>query len=255
MLSYQHIYHAGNAADVHKHAALSWCLARMVEKPKPLTYVETHAGRGLYRLDAPEAIKTAEAAAGIGRIEGRMPADHPLRRVLDRVRAAHGASAYPGSPLLAAEILRPEDRMHLAEMHPRELPPLRALLGRRARILGEDGLAMALALAPPDPGRGLCLVDPSYEVKTDYAAIAAFVKKLHRKWPVGVVIVWYPLLSGDPHRTLTDALAAIPGGLFHEVRFPPARPGHRMTGSGLFLLNAPWGFDAEARAIAEWFAP
>ena len=109
MLSYQHIFHAGNLADVHKHALLAWTLDYLVAKDKPLTYIETHAGRGLYDLTAAEAEKTGEAAAGIAKAEAWLPADHPYRRRLAEVRAHHGDMAYPGSPLIAATTLRSAD--------------------------------------------------------------------------------------------------------------------------------------------------
>ncbi|MGR3520153.1 MAG: 23S rRNA (adenine(2030)-N(6))-methyltransferase RlmJ, partial [Roseovarius sp.] len=128
MLSYQHHYHAGNPADVHKHAALAWMLAYLTRKDKPLTYIETHAGRGLYDLADPAAQRTGEAAQGIGRLESALPADHPYRLRLHETRALHGASAYPGSPLLAALSLRPGDALHLAELHPGEHARLSAAL-------------------------------------------------------------------------------------------------------------------------------
>jgi 23S rRNA (adenine2030-N6)-methyltransferase len=258
MLSYQHAYHAGNLADVHKHAALAWALGYLVQKDKPLSYLETHAGRGLYRLDGPEAAKTGEAAAGIAVAEARgwFDAAHPYARALAGVRAAAGPAAYPGSPLIAATLLRPGDRIELAELHPAERAGLAAALGRRASlgIHARDGLAMARALCPPLPRRGLVLIDPSYEVKADYAALPAQVAALHRRWPVGVVMLWYPLLAGDPHGGMLAALERLPGALRHEVRFPPARPGHRMTGSGLFVLNAPWGLAEELGRLSALYA-
>lgn len=109
MLSYQHLYHAGNLADVHKHALLAWVLDYLTAKDKPLTYIESHAGRGLYDLSAPEAVKTGEAAQGIGRLEAQIDPEHPYRRILERVRLARGADAYPGSPMIAALSLRDSD--------------------------------------------------------------------------------------------------------------------------------------------------
>jgi 23S rRNA (adenine2030-N6)-methyltransferase len=257
MLSYQHAYHAGNAADVHKHAALAAMLDYLAAKPKPLTYLETHAGRGLYRLDAPEALRTGEAAAGIGRLERWFPAGHPYLRALAAVRAAHGAAAYPGSPLVAASLLRADDRMHLAELHPQEVAALRgAMAGQAADIRAEDGLAMARALLPPTPRRGLMLIDPSWEVKADFARMPGLVAGLHRKWPVGVIALWYPLLAGAPHAPMLEGLhaLALPGALAHEVAFAPARPGHGMTGSGMFVVNAPYGFADEAARLSALFA-
>jgi 23S rRNA (adenine2030-N6)-methyltransferase len=255
MLSYQHIYHAGNAADVQKHALLAAMLAYLTAKDKPLTYIETHAGRGLYRLDAPQARKTGEAALGVGRLEAAFPADHPYRLRLAQVRGWHGADAYPGSPLLAALSLRAGDRMHLAELHPQEHAALVEVMAPfGAHVRKEDGFAMALALAPPTPRRGMVLIDPSYEVKEDYAAIPRFVAALRRKWNVGIVALWYPILTDARHLPMLEALhAAAPEALRHEVTFGPAREGHRMAGSGMFVVNPPYGLDAEAARLTAIF--
>lgn len=259
MLSYQHAYHAGNLADVHKHALLAWALAYLTAKDKPLSYLETHAGRGLYALDAPEALKTGEAAQGIGVAEARgwFEAGHPYARALAAVRRRHGANAYPGSPLLAAQFLRPDDRATVAELHPGEFAALsQALLAYPLHCRQGDGTALARALTPPAPRRGLMLIDPSWEVKADYAAMPGLIADLHRRWNVGVLMLWYPILADARHRPMAEALAAAgyPRMLRHEVRFPPARPGHGMVGSGLFLVNAPHGLATEAARIGALFA-
>lgn len=252
MLSYQHIYHAGNMADLHKHALLAAMLNYLTAKEKPLSYIETHAGRGLYDLSAPEALKTGEAAEGVLRLAGRLAPDHPYSRVLARIRAAYGDSAYPGSPLIAALSLRPGDRMTLAELHPREFAGLRAAMAPYgAHCRQEDGLALALSLTPPDPRRGLMLIDPSYEVKADYAALPALLRKVHAKWNVGVLALWYPVLASGAERPMVAALDALglPKVLRHELRFPPAREGHGMIGSGMFVVNAPFGLAEEAARL------
>ena len=256
MLSYQHIYHAGNAADVQKHALLAWMLDYLTGKDKPLTYIETHAGRGLYRLDAPEARKTGEAALGVRRLEDAFPEDHPYRRRLAEVRGWYGPDAYPGSPLLAALSLREDDRMHLAELHPQENAALKEVMAPfGARVVREDGFAMALALAPPTPRRGLVLIDPSYELKEDYAAIPRFVAAIRRKWNVGIVALWYPILTDSRHGPMLAALSGeASDALRHEVSFGPAREGHRMIGSGMFVVNPPYGLDAEAARLGGIFA-
>lgn len=257
MLSYQHIYHAGNPADVHKHAALAAMLAYLMQKDKPLSYIETHGGRGLYDLDAPEAAKTGEAAAGIDAVlEAGGLAGSPLLTTLNTVRATHGPRAYPGSPLIAAHFLRPGDAGHVAELHPREHAALEvALAGTALRVYRQDGFEMAQAICPPTPRRGMMLIDPSYEVKADYEAIPQQIAKLHRKWNVGVIVLWYPILIGGPHAPMLRALEAQgpPGALRHEVSFPPVRTGHRMVGSGLFVINAPWGLADEMDRIARIF--
>ncbi|MCB1388795.1 MAG: 23S rRNA (adenine(2030)-N(6))-methyltransferase RlmJ [Rhodobacteraceae bacterium] len=255
MLSYQHLYHAGNPADVHKHALLAWMLDYLTQKDKPLTYLESHAGRGLYDLAAPEALKTGEAAQGIGRLQARLPADHPYRRVLEAVRAEAGPAAYPGSPVIAARLLRPTDTVHLAEMHPQEYAALAAaMLEAPVRVHRADGLAKVLKLTPPTPRRGLLLVDPSFESPAEYETMPRFLSQVARKWNVGVLALWYPVLRDPRHGPMLAALeSAHPGALRHEVRFPPVRDGHRMVGSGLFVVNPPWGLAEEATRVERIF--
>lgn len=256
MLSYQHAYHAGNLADLHKHALLAWMLDYLTAKPKPLSYLETHAGRGLYDLAAPESEKTGEARAGITRALAQdwLAGDHPLRRALGDTRARHGASAYPGSPLIARHFLRPGDVAHLAELHPAEHEALAAVAGF-AHLHRQDGFAMAQALCPPTPRRGLLLIDPSYEIKADYDRIPAQIAKLARKWNVGTIALWYPVLTDERQAPMVRALgAAHPDALLSQVRFPPARPGHGMVGSGMFAINPPYGLADEARRIEALYA-
>lgn len=256
MLSYQHAFHAGNAADVHKHALLAVALDYMVAKAKPLTYVETHAGRALYDLASPEALKTGEAAFGIGLAERWFPKDHPYARAIAAARLKGGRKAYPGSPFIAATLLRSADQMILAERHPAELAALRASLPR-ARVFGEDGVILARRMLPPEPRRGFLLVDPSYEIKTDYTLMPRLLGELHRKWAVGVLMLWYPILTSGAERPMVAALdaLAVEGAIRHEVRFPPARTGHGMTGSGLYLVNPPYGWAEAAAALAARFGP
>ena len=257
MLSYQHGYHAGNLADVHKHALLATMLEYLTRKDKPLSYMESHAGRGLYALDAPEAAKTQEAAQGIIRVAALdwFAADHPYSRALAATRAVHGRTAYPGSPLIAAELLRPVDNLHLCELHPQEYDALRAAMAPHGGIFYQkDGLEMALALTPPTPRRGVLLIDPSYEVKADYAALPKVIGQVARKWNVGTLALWYPILGSDAHAPMLAALCrAHPEALRHEVRFPPAREGHGMIGSGMFVINPPWGLENEAARLSTLF--
>lgn len=255
MLSYQHAFHAGNLADVQKHALLAWVLDYLTRKDKPLSYIETHAGRGLYRLQGPEAQKTGEAQKGILAHEAWFPATHPYAMRLAETRSMQGQDAYPGSPLIAAMTLRETDRLHLAELHPQEHAALtEALHGWGADIRKQDGFEMAMSLAPPSPRRGLLLCDPSFEMKEDYARIPTFFAALARKWNVGHLVLWYPILRDGPHAPMLSALKAQhPDHLSHEVRFPPAREGHRMLGSGLFVVNPPWGLAEEAARLSALF--
>jgi 23S rRNA (adenine2030-N6)-methyltransferase len=254
MLSYQHLYHAGNMADVHKHSLLCWMLAYLTCKDKPLSYIETHAGRGVYDLTAPEALKTGEAAAGITRFAAAFDADHPYSQALEMVQSGYGPEYYAGSPLLAGLLLRATDKLHLAELHPQEYNALvDTMNGFNAQFYRQDGFEVALARTPPTPRRGLMLIDPSYEIKTDYDDIPGHIAAIHRKWNVGIIVLWYPILEGAPHRQMLTALHAanFPGTLVHELSFGSARPGHRIMGSGMFIVNAPYGLDAAAADITE----
>ncbi|SMO55642.1 23S rRNA (adenine(2030)-N(6))-methyltransferase RlmJ [Ruegeria faecimaris] len=258
MLSYQHIYHAGNLADVQKHALLAWVLDYLTRKDKPITYLESHSGRGLYQLDAAEAVRTGEAAVGIKRAqrEGWFPADHPLSLALAKVHERHGENSYAGSPLIAANLLRDQDSLHFAELHPQEYAALSMTMSPfGAKEYKQDGYELAQSLLPPTPRRGMLLIDPSYEVKADYDRLPGVISKLHRKWNVGVIALWYPILSDQRQAPMVAALKAqgFPKAIRHEVRFAPAREGHRMVGSGMFLLNAPFGIQDEMDRLSELF--
>ncbi|MEO1733332.1 MAG: 23S rRNA (adenine(2030)-N(6))-methyltransferase RlmJ [Pseudomonadota bacterium] len=255
MLSYQHAYHAGNLADVHKHALLAIILQYLVQKPKPLSYFETHAGRALYDLTAREAQKTKEADAGILKALDWFSGDHPYRLCVNKTRDAHGASAYPGSPLIASALLRPEDTITLAELHPQEVQALRQALPK-AKVQQADGPAMVLSMVPPIPRRGVALIDPSYEVKSEWKSTAKLLQNLHRKWPVGVLMVWYPVLATGLEAAFVHALPSLPADklLHHTVQFPPARDGHRMVGSGMVVVNPPWGLADQAKELSAQFA-
>jgi 23S rRNA (adenine2030-N6)-methyltransferase len=259
MLSYQHMYHAGNLADVHKHMLMAALLDYMTAKDKPLTYIETHAGRGLYDLSATAALKTGEAAAGIEALLPRLDPAHPYTRVLTRLRAEKGEKVYPGSPLIAALLLRPGDSLHLAELHPAECAALReTMTPYPARCHHRDGFELALSLCPPTPRRGLVMIDPSWEIKTDYVNVPRQIARITRAWNVGIVALWYPILRIGAHRGMLAALCdAYPEALRHEVGFPPAREGHGMVGSGMFVINPPFGLEADAAllttAFRDWF--
>ena len=256
MLSYQHAYHAGNLADFHKHALLASMLDYLVRKPKPLSYLETHAGRGLYDLSGAESTRTGEAQAGITRAltEGWLPPGHPLLQALTAIRGWHGPDAYPGSPLIAQYLLRPDDRMDLAELHPAEAEALAPHIPG-ARLHHQDGFVMANALCPPTPRRGMLLIDPSFEVKSDYETIPRFIQRIAAKWNVGTIALWYPLLADNRHKAMIGSLAAnFPEALLHEVGFAPARPGHGMVGSGMFVVNPPYGIRDETARLSRIFA-
>lgn len=255
MLSYQHIYHAGNLADVHKHALLAWTLAYMTRKEKPISYIETHAGRASYDLGDAAAVKTGEAAEGIGQAARFFDAQHPFSQVLAVVRRAQGPLAYPGSPLIAATLLRPTDQIHLAELHPAEYEALKfAMSPYQAHCYKQDGFALAHSLCPPTPRRGLMLIDPSYEIKDDYKAIPRHIAQYAKAWNVGLICLWYPILKVSAHREMLSGLErTFPKALRHEVSFAPARKGHGMIGSGMFVINPPFGLEEETKRVTRQF--
>lgn len=238
MLSYQHAYHAGGPADLHKHIALAELLALLTRKPRGITYMETHAGRGLYDLASDETAKTGEADEGIAKID--LP-DCPFTDAVKSIRQVHGETAYPGSPAIAAALLREDDRMHLMELHPAEFKALKANLEGEASIHHRDGYEGVMAISPPKPRKGLVLIDPSYEVKDEYLQVAEFTRKLMVKWPEATVMIWYPILQAARHKEMLAALR-LPH-LVDEVAFD-LKDNKGMTGSGLALVNAPYGAEA-----------
>lgn len=253
MLSYQHIYHAGNLADVHKHSLLAWMLDYMTRKDKPISYIETHAGRALYDLTADESRKTGEAAMGINRTRSWFADDHPYMKSLLQTAETDGNNAYPGSPMIAGQRLRETDRITLAELHPGEHNALELALPT-ATCRRTDGFEMAHSMLPPTPRRGLMLIDPSFEIKDDYEMIPSHIRKYARAWNVGVIALWYPVLRSNAHINMLETLQNDhPKALRHEVRFTPARPGHGMVGSGLFVINPPFGLAETAANLKKLF--
>ncbi|MEO1042058.1 MAG: 23S rRNA (adenine(2030)-N(6))-methyltransferase RlmJ [Pseudomonadota bacterium] len=240
MLSYQHSYHAGGPADVHKHLALTEILALLTAKERGVSYLETHAGRGLYHLDREEAQKTGEAAEGIERLDTHQHG--AFFSALAAIKSVYGDKAYPGSPLLASEVLRPQDRIVLMEKHPQEVVALRrAMKGSKAEVHARDGYEGAIALSPLEPRRGFILIDPSYEIKSEYQDAADLVNKLSSRWKEAVIMVWYPLLKANRHEDLYNGLNG--PVLRHEVQFD-LKGGKGMVGSGLAIIAAPYGTEA-----------
>jgi 23S rRNA (adenine2030-N6)-methyltransferase len=258
MLSYQHAYHAGSPADLHKHVALAELLTLLTRKPRPISYIESHAGRAVYDLASPEALKTGEAAGGIGRLpDTGIAPEGAFRSALRWCRDRHGPTAYPGSPMIARALLRPQDRITLCELHPAEYAALKdSLAGPGIAIHRRDGHEALPGLCPPQPRRGLALIDPSYEVKDEYARTAETALVTLRKWPEGVVMVWYPILPEARHTALTAPIeaAGIGGTLRHEVTFC-ACPARGMTGSGLIFLNLPHGAETLLRVAWRQCSP
>lgn len=257
MLSYLHGFHAGNFADVHKHVALNLLLGQLLGKEAPLAYLDTHAGRGLYDLQAPDALKTAESALGIARLwDAELPA--VLASYVAEVRRCNpegGLRYYPGSPAIARAMLRAQDRLILCELHPTEFAALKSAMrgDRRVAVHQRDGFEGLRALTPPAEKRGLALIDPSYEIKGDYTTVAQALLQTRRRWSAGVFLLWYPILREARHEALLGTVVNSEQRkvLRCEFRLPPAKDRTGMQGSGLLVANPPWQFDETMRQAGE----
>ncbi len=259
-MNYRHAFHAGNVGDVLKHVVVERVLAHLQVKPKPLFVLDTHAGPGLYDLAGAEATRTGEAAGGIDRLLAH-PAPHAaLAGYLDLVaqaRMTRGPAAYPGSPLLAASLLRPGDRLVAVERHPQEAAALRTLLGRRPGVsvrVGEDGYAALAGLLPPPQRRGLVLMDPPFEDRAEFGAMVAALVRAHRRFPTGVYVVWYPLkdpgaVEAFHQHVLTTGL---PRALVAELWVRPLAVVQGLAGCGLLLVNPPWRLDDTLGDLLPW---
>jgi len=261
-MNYRHAFHAGNHADVLKHVVLLALCDALIAKPAACFVLDTHAGRGLYKLDGEAALKTGEAQDGIARLLAEAPKALPVQRYLAAVRACrqqHGAQAYPGSPWLLAHALREQDRIAACELHPEEAHVLREHFAADARVTvhARDGYAAVKALLPPKHGavkfaRGLVLIDPPYEAQLDeFDTALAAIREALARWPQGMLALWYPiklrraLQQFYRKATALDARSA----LLLELLVRPDDSPLRMNGSGMLLLNAPWQFDATMRPV------
>lgn len=261
MLSYRHAFHAGNHADVLKHLVLTQMLRHLNHKDKPWWYVDSHAGAGIYDLAGDYARMKAEYEAGIGRLWNRADLPAPVADYVDRVRALNPDGRlrlYPGSPWIAWQLMRADDQLRLFELHGSDVALLRQTFGeagRRVRIEPTDGLAGLRAVLPPQPRRGLILIDPSYELKTDYRQVPEALREGLRRFATGSYAVWYPQLQRPESHQLPERLRRLPPkGWLHvslSVR-APSPDGFGMHGSGLFIVNPPWVLVDTLREVLPW---
>jgi 23S rRNA (adenine2030-N6)-methyltransferase len=267
-MNYRHGYHAGNFADVVKHVALVAILLHLTKKDTAFSVVDSHAGRGAYDLAGTEAGKTGEAAGGIGRLAdlaGEMP--EALAAYLALVRdGGAGASAqagaainniYPGSPLIAAKLLRPQDRLTAIEKHPEEFAALKEALApiRNAAAEQGDGYARAAKLLPPPSRRGLVLMDPPFESPEEFSDLAGAVRDTYRKFATGIFLIWYPIKSqADSDAFIGEVLA---GGIAKAMVIDTkvSAPEGKLSRAGLLVVNPPYGFEAQMREAARLVAP
>ena len=251
-VNYHHAFHAGNFADVFKHAILLALLDALAAKDKPLCYLETHAGAGTYQLDEESARRTGEWQQGVGRLFEAGAVPPPLRRYVDAIRAFNpqgGLRVYPGSPLLAAHALRADDRLVLCETQDEETALLRAQLrgDPRAHVHQRDGYAALHALLPPAERRGLVLIDPPFEQqRQEFRVIETALAKAHVRWPTGVYAVWFPIKQRAVIRPFLRWLGTRGwrNVLHAELLVRADHSPLLLNGCGVAIVNAPWRIDA-----------
>lgn len=245
MLSYRHSFHAGNFADVLKHIVLIETLQHFIQKDKAFSYIDTHAGAGLYSLQSEHANKTGEYRDGIGKLyNAKLPALSSYLDVVRQFNRSNTLNRYPGSPMIAAQFLRPQDMGWLFELHPTDFPKLRdnCASQKRLRVQQEDGFKNLLALLPPPSRRGLVLIDPSYEVKSDYETVASVVAKAYKKFNSGTYAIWYPVVLRQQIQRLEKSLirSGIKNMQCFELGLSADNEGRGMTASGMIVINPPW---------------
>jgi len=252
MLSYRHAFHAGNHADVLKHAVLIHSLDYLLRKDKAVLYLDTHAGAGGYDLASGFAEQIQEYRHGVSRIIGQDGLPPLLRRYAEVVQAANPGrevTFYPGSPLIAWRLLRPCDPLRLHELHPADFAALQEAIPAdpQVTILQKDGLGGLVRALPPPSRRGLTLIDPAYEVKTDYGDVPNAVARAVERFATGTYMVWYPLLETGAYRELKAALQRVSGPKWLWVELQVRSHGG-LFGSGCWVINPAWDLPDALRA-------
>jgi 23S rRNA (adenine2030-N6)-methyltransferase len=248
-MNYRHIYHAGNFADVAKHVALLYCLQALKRKDAAFFALDSHAGRGFYDLQAPEAKKSGEAERGVQRLVGAALGEKSLAEYFGAIHARRGKrlARYPGSPVLIAQALRPQDRALFVELMPAEARAAEREIDSSGRVRTEisDGYAALKAFLPPDERRGLVLIDPPYESLDELKMMLQAFGDAYRRWPGGIYLLWYPIRSAN-QRSLVHArfeALQIPKMLIADLAIHPDDAGLGLAGSGLLIVNPPYGAD------------
>mgnify|MGYP001573616423 CR=1 FL=1 len=257
MFSYRHGFHAGNHADVLKHVVLVQMLAYLSAKETPLWFIDSHAGAGAYSLASTFARKKGEFRDGIGRLWGRSDLPPAMNEYLDQVKKINRDGVlhhYPGSPRIALQMTRPQDRLQLFELHTTESEVLKkyfAKAGRRVSVQAADGFAGLKAVLPPASRRGLVLIDPSYEDKADYRKVVAATRDALLRFATGVYAVWYPQVQRQESQDLPGQLKQLAQGDWLHASLTvkaPAQDGLGLHGSGLVVFNPPWNLEAGLKA-------
>lgn len=259
---YQHDVHAGNFADVHKHLLLWQVLDSLRGRDKPFVAIDLHAGAGGYCLSSARARQTDEAASGIGRLwscAGSLPpiVEEYLSALRDLQPNPPQLAEYFGSPLLIQARLRERDQLIACEQNPETQARLKGRLTEDARchVHRRDAREAATALFPPEPRRGLVLLDPPYQRKTEYREVVAMVQSIRQRWNTGTILIWYPVVAGRPDHAMREQLRAELDDpwLVSELRIAPDPERHRgLAGSGMLVLRPPWQLET---LLAETLLP
>mgnify|MGYP000754142473 CR=1 FL=1 len=258
-MNYRHIYHAGNFADVLKHAVLARLITYLKQKDKAFRVIDTHAGIGLYDLSSSEAQKTGEWLGGIGRLmDADLPADVKmlLEPYLDAVRSLNpekGLTLYPGSPKLTRMLMREQDRLSALELHPEDCETLQSLFvgDYQVRVTELDGWLALGAHLPPKEKRGLVLVDPPFEIEGEYDRLVDGLVKAYKRFPGGTYCLWYPMKKGAPIAGFYEDLKAtgIAKMLCAELTVKSDRETTGLNGSGLIVVNPPFTLKDELNVL------
>src|ERR1700674_234654 len=254
-MNYRHAFHAGNFADVLKHAVLCRILQHLRGKPSAFRVIDSHGGAGLYDLTGDEASRGGEWRGGIERLRLAALAPHerelfaPYLDTVAAFNAGGGLSTYPGSPMIARAWLRADDRLIACEIEPEAAAALGANLRgeRRAKAVCVDGWTALAAYVPPKERRGVVLIDPPFEELEDFARLAERLTTAHRKWPTGIYGLWYPIKDGPEPERLARQLRRLRLAkvLRAELRLAPPRPGALLGATGLIVVNPPWTLPEE----------
>lgn len=255
VLSYRHSFHAGNFADVLKHTVSTSILNYMLKKDKPFCYLDTHSGCGAYSLQSEQALKTKEFENGIQQLWGRTDLPLPVADYLQQVTEFNGAGKlkfYPGSPSIAWQMLRDIDRLFLFELHPNEFTNMRENFSghRQIKMANKDGLEGLIANMPPKERRGFILIDPSYEIKTEYQEVVATLIQAVRRFATGTYALWYPVVKRSTIDKMESELirSGIKNIQLFELAISADSEERGMNASGMIVINPPWQLKKEMQA-------